>query len=237
MAEKSESPVGIITGASRGLGLALARALADRGWRLIIDARGSEALESVAAELRTKTEVTAIAGDVADESHLLALVDDAERRGRLDLLVNNASMLGPSPQPRLADYPPDVLESVLRVNTLAPLRLIQLAMPLLERSGGRIINITSDAAGGAYEEWGGYGSSKAALEQLSNVLAVEHTAIKIYWVDPGDMNTQMQQEAFPGEDVSDRPPPEESVPGLLRLIEGVDPSGRYEARALSAKAS
>src|SRR5688572_8212028 len=129
MAEKSESPVGIITGASRGLGLALARALADRGWRLIIDARGSETLESAAAELRTKTEVTAIEGDVADESHLRALVDDTERRGRLDLLVNNASMLGPSPQPRLADYPPDVLESVLRVNTLAPLRLIQLAMP------------------------------------------------------------------------------------------------------------
>jgi NAD(P)-dependent dehydrogenase (short-subunit alcohol dehydrogenase family) len=220
----------LITGASRGLGLALARALAERGWRLVVDARGAEALEKARRELAALTHVTALAGDVADDSHRHALVAAVD--GRLDLLVNNASLLGPSPQPSLADYPLDVLERVYRVNAVAPLALFQLALPLLS-PGGRILNITSDAAVEPYEGWGGYGSSKAALEQLTSVLAAEQPSLRIYAVDPGDMNTQMQQEAFPGEDVSDRAAPEESVPGLLALIEGDLPSGRYGARELA----
>ena len=222
-----------MTGASRGLGLALSRELAGRGWGLVIDARGLEDLEAARAELAGRTAVRAIAGDVADEAHLRALVEAAGEIGRLEVLVNNASLLGPSPQPGLADYPIDVLERVYRVNVLAPIRLIQLALPLLQAAGGRVVNVTSDAGVEGYEGWGGYGSSKAALEQASNVLAVEHPELKVYWVDPGDMNTRMHQEAYPGEDISDRPPPEESVPGLVRLIEGDLPSGRYRARDLA----
>ena len=224
-------PIALITGASRGLGLALARALAQRGWKLILDARGSEALEQVRAELSAKTEVLAIPGDVSDQAHLQALVQATREQGELDILVNNASILGPSPQPNLAEYPLDVLERIYRVNVFAPLRLIQLALPLLKPQA-RILNITSDAGVEGYAGWGGYGSSKAALEQVSRVLAAEHPELKIYWVDPGDMNTGMHQEAFPGEDISDRPPPEVSVPGLLELIEGDWPSGRYKAREL-----
>jgi NAD(P)-dependent dehydrogenase (short-subunit alcohol dehydrogenase family) len=223
----------VITGASRGLGLALARALAERDWRLVIDARGVEALEAAREELAERTSVVAIAGDVADDRHLRELVAAAKGSDGLDLLVNNASRLGPSPQPPLADYPIDVLESVYGVNVFGPLRLIQLALPLLQARGGRILNVTSDAGVEGYGGWGGYGSSKAALEQLSNVLAAERPDIRVYWVDPGDMNTQMHQEAYPGEDISDRPLPEDSVPGLLRLIEGDLPSGRYRAKDLS----
>jgi NAD(P)-dependent dehydrogenase (short-subunit alcohol dehydrogenase family) len=200
----------------------------------VIDARGAEALDRARTELSMAAEVRAVAGDVADESHRRRLIDEARSLGRLDLVVNNASLLGPSPQPALEAYPLEVLEDVYRANVLAPLRLVQLALPLLRDAGdGRIVNVTSDAAVEAYEGWGGYGSSKAALEQLSNVMAAELPWLRVYWVDPGDMNTQMQQEAFPGEDVSDRPPPEASVPGLLRLIEGDLPSGRYRARDLS----
>ena len=218
-------PTAIITGASRGLGLALARALAERGWRLVIDAREAGTLNEVAAELHA----TAIAGDVTDPEHRQALIAAA---GPVDLLVNNASVLGPSPQPHLADYPLDVLEAVYRVNVVAPLALVQLVLPRLS-PGGRIVNVTSDAAVEPYEGWGGYGSSKAALEQLTAILAAEHPDRRIYAVDPGDMNTRLHQEAFPGEDISDRPPPEASVPGLLALIEGELPSGRYQARALA----
>jgi len=225
--------VALVTGGSRGLGRALARALADRGWRLVIDARGAEELEAARAELAGQTTVTALAGDVADDEHRRTLVTAALELGGLDLLVNNASALGPSPQPRLADYPLETLAHVYRVNVLAPLALVQLALPLLERSHGRILTLTSDAAVEGYEGWGGYGSSKAALEQLTNVLAAEHPLLRVYWVDPGDMNTRMQQEAFPGEDVSDRPPPEASVPGLLVLVEDERPSGRYRARELA----
>ncbi len=224
--------VAIVTGASRGLGRALARALAARGWSLVIDARGEPALSEVADELTAVTKIVALPGDVADERHRQELVDAARQLGGLDLLVNNASLLGPSPQPALAEYPLDVLEGVYRVNVLAPLRLIQLALPLLREASGRIVNLTSDAGVEGYEGWGGYGSSKAALEQLSNVLAAEETGLRVYWVDPGDMNTAMHQEAFPGEDISDRPPPEESVPGLLELIEGDRPSGRYRVSEL-----
>ena len=216
----------IVTGASRGLGLALARALAERGWRLVIDAREPGPLNEVATELALTTNVAALPGDVADPEHRAALV--AAAGGRIDVLVNNASILGPSPQPALADYPLDTLEHVYRVNVLAPLALIQLARPRM------IVNVTSDAAVEPYEGWGGYGSSKAALEQVSAILAAEHPDRRVYWVDPGDMNTRMHQEAFPGEDISDRPPPEDSVPGLLALIEGDLPSGRYRAKALVA---
>jgi NAD(P)-dependent dehydrogenase (short-subunit alcohol dehydrogenase family) len=222
-------PTAIVTGASRGLGLALARALAERDWRLVIDARDPEALASARAELSAVTEVTALVGDVGDESHRTALVATAGRR--LDLLVNNASLLGPSPQPPLGEYPLAELEDVYRVNVFAALSLIQMALPLLG-DGARIVNVTSDAGVESYEGWGGYGSSKAALERLTGVLAAEHPGLRVYAVDPGDMRTRMHQLAFPGEDISDRPPPEDSVPGLLTLIEGRLPSGRYLARDL-----
>ncbi len=223
-------PLALITGASRGLGLALARALAGRGWTLVIDARGAADLEQAARELGAITEVAAIAGDIADPEHRRALLSVAGET--IDVLVNNASVLGPSPQPALADYPLAELERVYRVNVTAPLALAQLALPRIP-DGGRIINVTSDAAAEAYEGWGGYGSSKAALEQLSAILAAEHQSISVYAVDPGDMRTRMHQEAFPGEDISDRPPPEDSVPGLLALIEGALPSGRYRARDIA----
>jgi NAD(P)-dependent dehydrogenase (short-subunit alcohol dehydrogenase family) len=220
----------LITGASRGLGLALARELARRSWRLVIDARGVEALEAARTELAAVTEVVAIPGDVADPSHRRALV--AVAGSRIDLLVNNASVLGPSPQPRLADYPLDVLEQVYRVNVLAPLALVQAALPVLA-PGACVVNVTSDAAVEAYEGWGGYGSSKAALEQVTRVLAAEHPELRIVAVDPGDMNTQLHQEAFPGEDISDRQPPEASVPGLLAIVSGDARSGRYQAGAVA----
>jgi NAD(P)-dependent dehydrogenase (short-subunit alcohol dehydrogenase family) len=219
-------PTALITGASRGLGLALARDLATAGWRLVLDARGADDLGRARAELARYAEVVALAGDVADEAHRRALI--AATDGRLDALVNNASDLGPSPLPALSEYPLDALERVLRVNALAPLRLTQLALAVLA-PGGRIVNVTSDAAVEAYEGWGGYGSSKAALEQMTRILAAEHPQLRVHAVDPGDMNTQMHQEAFPGEDISDRPPPEESVPGFIALIEGDHASGRFQA--------
>lgn len=225
----------LITGASRGLGLALARQLARLGWTLIIDARGKAALEAVYKELSELTQVIAISGNVTEKAHRQALANAARAGGGLDLLVNNASILGPSPQPNLLDYPLDILEEVYRTNVIAPLALIQAVRSSL-KAGATIINVTSDAGVEAYAGWGGYGSSKAALEQLSSILAAENANWRVYWVDPGDMRTQMHQEAFPGEDISDRPLPEESVPGLLELISGTRPSGRYAARALTAEA-
>jgi NAD(P)-dependent dehydrogenase (short-subunit alcohol dehydrogenase family) len=226
-------PTAIITGASRGLGLALARALAQRGWRLVIDARERGLLEAAARELQAHAEVVALPGDVADDWHRAALV--AAAGDDVDLLVNNASVLGPSPQPALATYPLAELERVYRVNVVAPLALIQRALPAL-KPGARILNVTSDAAVEPYEGWGGYGSSKAALEQISRILGAERPELRVYAVDPGDMNTRLHQEAFPGEDISDRPPPEESVPGLEALIFGDHPSGRYSARDLAPPA-
>jgi NAD(P)-dependent dehydrogenase (short-subunit alcohol dehydrogenase family) len=223
------SRTALITGASRGLGLALARRLAAEGWTLIIDARGTEALEATRAELAELTRVVAITGDVTDEQHRRALARAAHEAGGLDTLVNNASILGPSPQPELLDYPLDVLEEVYRTNAVAPLALVQAVGKDL-KPGARILNVTSDAGVEPYPGWGGYGSSKAALEHLSSILAAENPSLRVYRVDPGDMQTQMHREAFPGEDNSDRPLPEESVPGLLYLLTGDLPSGRYEAR-------
>ena len=221
----------IITGASRGLGLELARALAHRDWRLVIDARDAAALELARAELAIITDVVAIAGDVTDSWHRAALADAAG--DGLELLVNNASTLGASPLPALAEIPLRTLTEVFAVNAIAPLALVQLALAHLP-AGGRIVNVTSDAAVEAYEGWGGYGASKAALEQLSAVLAAERPDLRVYAVDPGDMNTRMHQDAFPGEDISDRPPPRDSVPGLLALVDGELPSGRYRAAEFGA---
>ncbi len=226
-------PTAIITGASRGLGLALARALAAAGWRLIVDARGSGALQRAATELSALGEVVAIPGDVTDPAHRTELIEAAG--DRIDLLVNNASHLGPSPQPALQDLALDDLAHILGVNVLAPLALTQLALRRMP-TGATILNVTSDAGIEAYGGWGGYGASKAALEQLTAVLAVEHPELRVHAVDPGDMNTAMHQAAFPGEDISDRPPPEDSVPGLLALIEGDVPSGRHRAHDLAAAA-
>jgi len=224
----SRGDTAIITGASRGLGLALAGGLASLGWRLVIDARGKDELRRAARELSEFTQVHALVGDVAEAAHRQALVAAAGER--IDLLVNNASVLGPSPQPELASYPLGDLERVFRINVWAPLALIQLALPRIV--GGCVINVTSDAAVEPYPGWGGYGSSKAALEQLTAVLGAEHPDLRVYAVDPGDMRTRMHQEAFPGQDISDRPLPEQSVPGLLGLINGSLPSGRYRAREL-----
>ncbi|TCO65875.1 SDR family NAD(P)-dependent oxidoreductase [Actinocrispum wychmicini] len=211
-------PAAIITGASKGFGRALAHALADRGWDLVVDARGAEALK----QADFGPNVTIIPGDVTDPEHRADLVDALPK---LDLLVNNASALGPSPQPALADYPLDEFARVYEANVLAPLALIQRALSKLD--SGIIVNVSSDAAVEAYEGWGGYGSSKAALDRISAVLAVEHPSLHVYAFDPGDMRTDMHQAAFPGQDISDRPEPETVVPALLKLIDERPPSGRY----------
>ncbi len=223
--------VGLITGASRGLGLELAKALAGRGWTLIIDGRNAAALDAARREIGGPGEVITIPGDVTDPGHRFALAERAARLGGLDLVVNNAGMLGPSPQPALLDYPLDVLTQVFQANTVAPLAVLQAVRETIQL-GAAVINVTSDAAVEPYEGWGGYGSSKAALEQISNILAAENPTWRVYWVDPGDMRTEMHQAAFPGEDISDRPHPETSVPGFLHLIDGDLPSGRYAARKL-----
>jgi NAD(P)-dependent dehydrogenase (short-subunit alcohol dehydrogenase family) len=221
-------PNAIVTGASRGLGRALATALAERGYGLVIDARDPAALEAARADLEDAgAPVVALPGSVTDAAHRRALVSAAWDLGGLDLLVNNAGILGPSPQPPLADYPLDVLAEVYLVNVIAPLGLIQEALPLIV--GGTILNVTSDAAVEPYEGWGGYGSAKAALEQMGAILAAERADVRVLTVDPGDMRTRMHQEAFPAEDISDRPAPQEVVPGLLALIDGDRPSGRYRA--------
>jgi NAD(P)-dependent dehydrogenase (short-subunit alcohol dehydrogenase family) len=221
--------VALVTGGSRGLGRALTRGLVERGWVVVVDARTAEDLAEVAGP-----GVVTVPGDVADPDHRRRLLEAVERLGRLDLLVNNASVLGPSPQPCLADYPLDVLRRVYEVNAVAPLALVQAALPLLRRSShGRVVNVTSDAAVEPYDGWGGYGSSKAALDQLSAVLAAEEHGVRVWAVDPGDLRTRMHQEAFPGEDISDRPEPETVVPALLALIESDRPSGRLRLSDVS----
>jgi NAD(P)-dependent dehydrogenase (short-subunit alcohol dehydrogenase family) len=224
--------VAIITGGSHGLGRALAEDLARTGWSVVIDGRDREALDAAATAIGPGA--VAVPGDVTDPAHRADLVDAAARFGRLDLLVNNASRLGPSPLPRLRELAPADLEQIHRTNVVAPLALVQAARPLLSAAGGAIINVTSDAAVEPYEGWGGYGSSKAALEQLSHVLAAEEPALRVWWVDPGDMRTRMHQEAFPGEDISDRPLPAAVVPAIRRLLDDRPPSGRIRAADLLA---
>jgi NAD(P)-dependent dehydrogenase (short-subunit alcohol dehydrogenase family) len=224
----------LITGGSRGLGLALARRLAADGWNLVVDARDAGPLERARREIDAAGSgtVIALAGDIADPVHVAALLNAAAGQGGFELLVNNAGTLGPSPLPHVAWLRTGDLEQILRTNVVAPLRLVQAALPQLRAARGAIVNVTSDAAVEGYEGWGGYGASKAALEQLSRVLAAEEPDVRVLWVDPGDMRTQMHQDAFPGEDISDRPTPESRVPGLVRLVDERRPSGRYRVEDL-----
>ena len=222
----------LITGASRGLGRALAGGLAAAGYVLVIDARDGQALAGAASAIRGSApgaDVTALAGDITDPAHRLALRAAA---AEIDLLVNNAGTLGAAPLPALADYPPEELRAAFEANVIAPVALTQLFLPALRERGGAVLNITSDAAIEPYAGWGGYGAAKAALEQASNVLAAEETAIRVWWVDPGDLRTDMHQAAYPGEDISDRPLPESVVPAFVRLVTERPPSGRYRAAEL-----
>jgi NAD(P)-dependent dehydrogenase (short-subunit alcohol dehydrogenase family) len=222
----------LVTGASRGLGRALAAGLADAGFALVIDARDGQALRRAASGIRAGVpgaDITALPGSITDPAHRAALRAAA---GEIDLLVNNAGTLGAAPLPALADYPPDELRAAFEANVIAPVALTQLFLPVLRERGGAVLNVTSDAAIEPYAGWGGYGAAKAALEQASNVLAAEETAIRVWWVDPGDLRTDMHQAAFPGEDISDRPLPESVVPAFVRLITERLPSGRYRAPEL-----
>lgn len=222
---QSDSQTAIVTGASRGLGLATTKVLGQRGWTVIIDARDTEPLMQAAATLDGN--IIAIPGDVTDPEHREKLIHAAIDTDGLDLVVNNASMLGPSPQPRLEHYRLTVMRQVYETNVVAPLALAQAALPMLRNRKGVLVNVTSDAAIEPYEEWGGYGSSKAALNQMTRILAAEEPDLGIYSFDPGDMNTRMHQEAFPSEDISDRPSPEDSVPALLALVDARPTSGAY----------
>ena len=224
-----DRPVAVVTGASQGLGLALAEGLAAKGWALVVDARRADRLDAAVARLSGSTEVVGVAGDVADAEHRAAVASAAAGLGDVRLVVNNASTLGASPLPALTDIDPDTLRRVFDVNVVAPIALVQALDGQLAR-GATVVNITSDAAVEAYRGWGGYGASKAALEHASRVLAEERPDLRVLVVDPGDMRTEMHQDAFPGEDISDRPEADASVPGLLALVEGDEPSGRYHAR-------
>jgi NAD(P)-dependent dehydrogenase (short-subunit alcohol dehydrogenase family) len=226
-----------VTGASRGLGRALADSLAAAGYTSVIDARDGLALQAAAAAIRARHDlplsgVIEVAGDITDPAHRAAVAAAAAEAGGASLLVNNAGTLGASPLPALADYPVAELEAALRVNVVAPIALTQLLLPALRRHGGAVLSITSDAAVEAYAGWGGYGAAKAALEQACHVLAAEEPAVRVWWVDPGDLRTQMHQQAFPGEDISDRPLLQAVVPAFLRLVAERMPSGRYRATDL-----
>ncbi|OBA70699.1 short-chain dehydrogenase [Mycobacterium sp. 1554424.7] len=231
MTQTQTNPVAIVTGASRGFGKAVTAALLDRGWTVVADARRAHELKATVAELNSDR-LIGLPGDVTDASHRDALVAAALAAGPLGLLVNNASRLGPSPQPALADYPPDELRAVYDTNVFAPLALIRAALPALSDNAGVIVNLSSDAAVEPYAGWGGYGSSKAALDQASAVLAAEAAAVRVYAFDPGDMRTEMHQAAFPGEDISDRAEPETVVPALLHLLDTRPLAGRYRAAEL-----
>jgi NAD(P)-dependent dehydrogenase (short-subunit alcohol dehydrogenase family) len=229
----NEQKVAVITGASEGLGHALAHELGRRGWTLVLDARSSSKLQEA---VRGLDHAHPISGDVTDGDHRAALAARAAELGGATLLVNNASTLGASPQPTVTDLSPRVLEAVFKTNVHGPVELVRALLPQLRASGGRILNISSDAAVEGYPGWGAYGASKAALDQLSRVLAAEEPTLRVYAVDPGDMRTRMHQDAFPGEDISDRPPPEDVVPHLVTLIEGDLPSGRYRAADVAVPA-
>ncbi|MEV6763324.1 SDR family oxidoreductase [Streptomyces sp. NPDC051105] len=226
-------PVAIITGASKGLGRALAEALAARGWDLVLDARGVGALKEAAeAVAGAGTRVAALPGDVTDAGHRAELVAAARRLGGLDLLVSNASALGAEPLVRLGELPLAGLRRALEVNVVAALGLVQEALPLLRESAtGAVIAVSSDAGAEAYETWGGYGASKAALDQLAAVLGVEEPGLRVWAVDPGDMATGLYAAAVPDDD-DPRPAPESVVPAFLWLLDERPASGRYGAPAL-----
>ncbi|HKO15143.1 MAG TPA: SDR family NAD(P)-dependent oxidoreductase [Gemmatimonadaceae bacterium] len=225
----------LITGASRGLGRALAGGLAARGWNLILTARDAGRLHQLRDELAQVTRVSAIAGDITDAAHRSALAVLARGQAGLDAVVNNAGTLGPTPRPTLLEHPLATFKELFSINAVGPLAVLQAVRAEL-KPGARIVNVTTDAAVNAYPGWGGYGASKAALEQLSAVLAAENPHLKVYWMDPGDLRTDMHQDAFPGEDISDRPLPEARVPAFVSLLEGSLPSGRYVAEELLANA-
>ena len=229
-------PVAIVTGASQGLGLALADALAERGWALVIDARRAERLDAAVDRLAARTTVVGVVGDVTDPAHRAELARVAASLGTVGLLVNNASTLGASPLPALDAIAPETFLRIFDVNVVAPLAMVHDLGELLDERA-TVVNITSDAAVEPYPGWGGYSASKAALEHASRILAVERPDLRVLVVDPGDMRTEMHQDAFPGDDISDRPEPETRAPALLRLIEGDLPSGRYEASAFVAAGS
>ena len=225
-------PVALVTGASRGLGHAVTLALADRGWTLVLTARGATDLHRTAVEAGPGHIV--LVGDVTDPEHRVEVATAVRRLGRLDLLLNNAGSLGPSPLPRLADLAPSDLARVLQSNVVAPHALTRLLLPDLRAARGVVVDVSSDAGVEAYEGWGAYGATKAALDRLAAVLAVEEPGLRTYAFDPGDMRTAMHQAAYPGQDISDRPEPETVVPALLRLLDERPPSGRYRAAELLA---
>jgi NAD(P)-dependent dehydrogenase (short-subunit alcohol dehydrogenase family) len=222
------TPTAIVTGAGLGFGLALTVALARRGTTVVACARDADRLRGA---LGGVPGIVALPGDVTDPGFRAELAEAAGER--LDLLVHNAGELGPSPLPRLADYPLDALRGVLETTVLAPLGLTRETLPALRAAGGTVVTLSSDAAVEAYEGWGGYGAAKAALDHLAAVLGVEEPGLRVYAFDPGDMRTAMHQRAFPGEDISDRPEPETVVPALLRLLTDRPPSGRYTAAELA----
>ncbi|SEK22858.1 SDR family NAD(P)-dependent oxidoreductase [Rhodococcus maanshanensis] len=228
-----DTKTALITGGSAGFGRAVALALAERGWQVIVTGRHDAALARVAAQA---SGITACQGDVTDAAHREQLHTEIATRGRLDLLLNNASTLGPSPMPALARYPEAELTNVFATNVIAPLALISALLEPVSRAAGAIVNVSSDAAVEAYEGWGGYGAAKAALDHATAVLAVEQPQLSVYAFDPGDMRTAMHQAAFPGEDISDRPEPETVVPALLRLLDTRPGSGRYRAADLLTEA-
>jgi NAD(P)-dependent dehydrogenase (short-subunit alcohol dehydrogenase family) len=230
--QTGQHPVAVITGASQGLGLALARALAEQGWHLVINARTVEKLAAADYELAKLTTVVSIAGDVVDDDHRAELAEAAANLGGASLLVNNASKLGGSPMPSLAEFPLPELLDTFEVNVLGPIALTQLVLPQLRENAGAVLNISSDAAVEPYAGWGGYGASKAALDHASAILALEEPRLRVWSVDPGDLRTQMHQDAFPGEDISDLPLPETVVPAFLRLLAERRLSGRYQASDL-----
>ena len=233
MTAEDKPPVALVTGASRGLGLSLTRSLVERGWRVVVDARDGARLAAAVQTLPDPAAVTALPGDVIDDHHRQALAKAVRDLGGLDLLVSNASVLGPSPLPPLADHPlPELLE-VFEVNALAPIALFQLVLPHLRAGRGRVVHVSSDAAVEPYAGWGAYGSAKAALDHATAVLAVEHPELRLFAFDPGDMDTELHRLAEPGVDLSDLPRPEDVVPALLRLVLEDLPSGRYRAAELA----
>jgi NAD(P)-dependent dehydrogenase (short-subunit alcohol dehydrogenase family) len=227
-----QSPTALVTGASRGLGHALTAALVRRGWHVIIDARDADRLHRSVAALPDPSAVSAVAGDIVDDAHRDQLAAVVRSRGALDLLVHNASVLGPSPLVHLAQHPLPALLEVFEVNALAPIALTQLVLPALRAAGGGVVHVSSDAAVEAYAGWGAYGAAKAALDHAARVLAVEEPAVRSWSFDPGDMRTELHALAEPGAGLSGLPLPEDVVPSLLRLLDEELPSGRYTAASL-----